>query len=58
VERRSTYALLHNDDPTIHMDERMYQEHILEDSFATLNKGSYQSFHAAERQIKVSLLSQ
>jgi hypothetical protein len=40
------------------MDEGMYQEHIREDSFATLNKGSYQRFHAAERQIKVSLLSQ
>jgi hypothetical protein len=58
VVRRTNFALLHNDEPAIHMDERMYQEHIREDSFATLNKGTYQNFHAAEHQIKVSLLSQ
>jgi hypothetical protein len=42
------------------MDERKYQEHIPKnrDSFATLSKGSYHSFHAIEHQIKVSLLSQ
>jgi hypothetical protein len=46
-----------SDDPVFPAQEKN-QEHIREDSFASLNKGSYQSFHATEHQIKVSLLSQ
>jgi hypothetical protein len=57
VVRRTTFALPNSDDPVFPAQEKN-QEHIREDSFASLNKGSYQSFHATEHQIKVSLLSQ
>jgi hypothetical protein len=46
-----------SDDPVFPAREKN-QEHIREDTIASLNKGSYQSFHATEHQIKVSLLSQ